>query len=191
MTSPAAPHLDLGDELTRGFASRFIAWKARQLVARRLIQPTEREDTEQELRLILVKRLPKFDPNVASWTAFVRAVVDRHAATMVRQQRKPCRRPIRSLDRDGALDDGSDEEPLRHCESHTARAELRLDIETVVSCLPGATSKICRRLMHHSVAQLARDLAVPRSTLRDRIVQIRSAFVEGGFEQKREPCPPS
>ena len=54
--------IDLSSELSHGFAASFIRYKATRLVGRAGIRPCDQEDVEQELRLHLVQRFPKFDP---------------------------------------------------------------------------------------------------------------------------------
>jgi len=74
---------DLGQELTQGFAGRYIGHKARQLIGRYGYVLADLPDLEQELRLRLWQRIPKFDSRRGPWNSFVVAVVDRQLATIV------------------------------------------------------------------------------------------------------------
>lgn len=65
------------------FAAQLIRRKARELVARSGFSPSDRDDIEQELRLILLRRLDKFDPSVAHYNAFVTTVIERYSATIL------------------------------------------------------------------------------------------------------------
>jgi RNA polymerase sigma-70 factor, ECF subfamily len=164
-TSIASGH-DLPHLVTCGFAARAIRYKARQLAGRHGFSRSEREDIEQELRLDLLRRLAKFNPDIAPWNAFVRTLVDRHAATLIAQRR----RRIRATD---------DTESL--IESRHVSLDTVLDTKTVLAQLPRRARALCERLKQHTVAEVARQLRVPRSTLRGDIARVREQFQRAGF----------
>jgi hypothetical protein len=58
--------------LLHGYAANTVRQKARQLVRQGVFAESEQEDIEQELRLHLLRRAPKFDPAIAHWNVFVR-----------------------------------------------------------------------------------------------------------------------
>jgi RNA polymerase sigma-70 factor (ECF subfamily) len=126
---------------------------------------SDRDDIEQELRLHLLRRLAKFDPDIAPWNAFVQTLLERHAATLVAQRRRKTRSKPKS----------------RRCEgSHESRIDIALDTATVLAGLPPKTRRLCERLKRDSVAEVARQMGVPRSTLRSRIQRLRERFQMSG-----------
>lgn len=69
------------------FAARLIRFKARQLVGRAGFTRSDVDDIEQELILKLLKHRGAFDPAQSHWHAFVTTIVERHAATILRDKR--------------------------------------------------------------------------------------------------------
>ena len=85
-----------GDQVSRdnfinSFAARLIRRKARELSSRPGFSSSDRDEIEQQLRLILLKRLDKFDPAVAHYNAFVTTVVERYSATILEHRRAESR----------------------------------------------------------------------------------------------------
>ncbi len=60
--------------------------------------------------------------------------------------------------------------------------EMREDVQEILSNLPEDERRLCELLMQFSVAEVARQLGIPRSTLRNQIEALKSHFVayEGG-----------
>lgn len=169
---PSLEHL-----VTSGFAARAIGQKARQLAGQRGFSLSEREDIEQELRLHLLRRLAKFDPQVAPWNVFVRTLVERHAATLVMRRRSQ----LRLADR---------------CPppSHSAEVDIdaALDTAMLLADLPCRAREICERLKNDTIAEVARQMGLPRSTLRGEITRLRGHFrTVGRAIPPRHPGPVS
>lgn len=167
MPSAAASHNDLERLLTTGFAARAIRQKASQLVARAGFSPSDQEDLEQELRLHLLCRLSKFDPDVAHWNVFVRTLVERHAATLVTQRRVR----IRAVSED-----------LHQVATSTPHVDLTLDMADIVARLSPCDRELCQQLKRQSVAAVARQKGIARSTLRDEIGRLGERLVAMGLE---------
>ena len=164
-TSIASDH-DLQHLVTCGFAARAIRYKARQLAGRHGFSRSEREDIEQELRLDLLRRLSKFNPAIAPWNVFVRTLVERQTATLVAQRRT----------RIWTTDDA-----VLLIESRAVPLDTVLDTKTVLAQLPRRARALCERLKQHTVAEVARQLSIPRSTLRGDIARVREQFQRAGF----------
>jgi RNA polymerase sigma-70 factor, ECF subfamily len=178
--------IDLAQELTDGFAARFIRYKAGRLVGRAGFPPCDREDLEQDLRLHLVKRFPQFDPTRAHWNAFVVMVISRHVLTLVAQRRRGKRHhdlTVLSLDQLSAdVSDFTEEPTAGRCaprsalRDDTADRDTVLDVRHVMARLPPRQRELCRRLMKESPAEVARQMRVPRTTLSGRILSLRKEF---------------
>ena len=140
--------LDLGQELTAGFAGRYVRFKARQLIGHYGYVATDQPDLEQELRLRLVQRARHFDSRRGPWNSFVVAVVDRQVATILRPRRRMIRCQSLSLltahgpsepdDAEGSdhRDDCRRPSGARPDRRELDLAELRLDIAVIAPRLP-------------------------------------------------------
>jgi RNA polymerase sigma-70 factor (ECF subfamily) len=152
---------NFAEQVISGFADRAIRYKARQLAGRHGFSLSEREDLEQEFRLLLLRRLASFDPHVAHWNVFVRTLLERHAATLIEQRR------VRAQAQEAV------EAPA---EFYEAPLDLVIDTEEILARLPDHDRTLCEKLKIDPVAEVARQLNMPRSTLRDALARLREPF---------------
>ena len=173
------------------YARDTIRHKARQLIRRLGFTRDDHDDLEQEMTADLLERLPKFDPNKAAPTTFVRRVVERKISKLIRhrtQEKRDYRRETFSMNdpigKGGAVEraqtfsqDNHDRRMGRHSRPEDERINLRLDISFVASGLPPELKRLAELLQTHSIAEAARALGVPRSTLYDTgIARLRELF---------------
>lgn len=204
----AAP-IDLEQELATGFTGRYIRRKAYQLVGKAGYTRSDPPDIEQELSLALCQRLPRFDPTIAPWPAFVVTVVSRFAASLLAGRRTKKRLPgyfATTLHSHVIGDDGRRADLAKHVESrnvsavtgHYARdqfglALLRTDLAAVTKRLPFDLKHLCFRLQHESVTEVSRRMRCSRTTLYRRIGQLRRIFAAAALkdflEDRRTPRP--
>jgi RNA polymerase sigma-70 factor (ECF subfamily) len=59
--------------------------------------------------------------------------------------------------------------------------ENRLDMERLLASLPDEHRQLCEQLKEHTMAESARILGLPRSTLYGRLNLIRECFAGGGY----------
>lgn len=203
-----ASKIDLQHELTDGTAARMVRAKAKRLVGHQRLRSEDQRDIEQELMIAVFEAFPTFDAEVACWPAFVATIVERHASRILRDRKAQKRNPpgeVVSLSTHFVESEGGGLVPLSdqiggECrelltgEYRLPEAELtefQVEVNDIVSGFPAELRDICERLSHQTVAEIARDLRIPRRTLRDRICDIRRRFVEAGFEDFPEKAPPS
>jgi RNA polymerase sigma-70 factor (ECF subfamily) len=182
------------------YAAQLIKNKARQLVGHVGFTESDREDLEQEMMLDLLVRLPKFDPSKAASTTFVAMVVDRKISKIIRhrtQEKRDYRRIVSSCndpieDRDGTTiereqtisKDEIDLQTGKHARPEAERIDMRLDVSFAISELPPELQALARRLMDQSIAEAARELGVPRSTLYETgIARLRNFFEDRGLSE--------
>jgi RNA polymerase sigma-70 factor (ECF subfamily) len=181
------------------FADRLIRRKARELITRFGFSPADREDIEQDLRLLLIRRFDKFDPSVAHYNVFVTTVIERFTATIIEHREAESRAPERSggsLSR--LIDDGDgnqiekgatlteDQHALRTGVKFRSDEHLRALAADVADLLNGLSSElfdICRRLQSNTVSGVARELGIPPSTLRDALQRLRPQFEASGMRE--------
>lgn len=197
MPSNPSPPIDLGHQLTRGYAARMIRFRAVQIVGLVGLPKTDCDDLEQELRLHVLRRLEKFDPTIARWNTFVRVVTERHAATLIERLRRRSRVPDpacspnpSSISVDAVSESPSTEEAKPHIlarvavhSTHEQQSDLAMDVQQVLSLLPKPCRRMCALLKLHSVAEAARLLGIPRTTLHDRLSRLRGVFRAAGIKK--------
>jgi DNA-directed RNA polymerase specialized sigma24 family protein len=189
------PIIDLSYELTGGFAARFIHYKVGRLVARGTILRSDRDDLEQDIKLHLVRRFAHFDPALAHWNTFVVTVVERYILTFLVMRRRRRQLRLASLEQLTRADiESSDDgrtmalgEPESDCEFHdpTSQLDVVLDVQHILARLPEQAQQLCERLMSDSLAEVARQMQVPRTTLYSRILVLRNGFATA-FEETRK-----
>ncbi len=189
---------DLGRELTKGYAGRRIRHRAFQVSCCRGFSESDRDDLEQDLRIAIMQSLHMFDPSRGHWNVFVftiveREILDRFTPGQIRER-------TRAMETDSlsTLVAGPDQEetslaqlvlpedlsrlngqPHRH---HTATTDLTEDVAVVIDHLPPEQATLAMQLMELSPSELARELKVPRSTLRDAIKELRESFMRWGVD---------
>jgi DNA-directed RNA polymerase specialized sigma24 family protein len=176
----------------------FIRSKARQLTRLPGLSRSDREDIEQDLTLTLLKQLPSFDAQRGDRHVFVKTVIERAAARMAVDRKAAKRDPLCEASLHELVPDesGADAElgetliedvherrfGTRRSTDHD-KVELRHDVAVLMDRLPTDLREIAELLQHHSKAEAARRLGIPRTTLNDACRRIRSYF--------REPNPES
>lgn len=182
--------------LLGNFEYGIIKRKVRQIIGCAGYTNQDREDLEQLLLTRLVHRLPSFDPTKAHWKSFVTVVVERSAATIIRDARaeKRGRHSVRSLqerinvgghetiDLSAAISERAlfTRRGLAPRSAEECR-QLQLDVNQAVASLPEPLRLLAERLKTQSIAAIARELGIPRTTLNSRMRQIRRRFEEAGL----------
>ena len=178
------------------YAEDLIHHKARQLVGTAGFTRDDVEDLEQEMRLGLLERLPKFDPSKATYNTFVSRLIERKISNLIRHRM----REIRDFRcEEGSIHDvvecgdekverietvTQDEQDFRlgkHMRSEEERRDLKLDIPLVLSKLPPDLRKLAELLQTLSITEAAHDLGIARPTVYDRLKRLRQTFEELGI----------
>lgn len=179
------------DSFTRGFVRK----SARELAGRFGFKKQDRAEIEQRLYLKLAKELHRADPNDPKWKAFVAVTVRRHIVSMVRDQeaakrdhRRACSLNVTVRTPEGLADlaDTVGEHQGTSSGSRVSRQrlmELTLDVtECIADINDDRHREFCERLKHDSIAQIARDMGIPRTTLNFWLAKLRSRFEERGLK---------
>ena len=160
-----------------GFARAIICRKARLIARCDGFTQKDLEDIEQELRLVLLQSLDQYDPGQGHINVFITTVIERAKAMMVRDRWRKKRnstgtRSIHSISDEGLF------APLDPAEGQFDRAH---DLAVVLAALPEDLRDLAERLKVQTIAEAARELNVPRSTLMRRIEQLRRHFEDAGL----------
>ena len=180
------------------YAAHLIRYKARQLVGKGGWTDDDRPDLEQELMIDLLRRMEHFDPHKSHKHTFMTRIVERRVATLLAARYARCRdwrqcttslnAPIPdSADEVTELVEqlGSEGQWVDH--EHVAQAQreqdMRLDMARTIAALPEPLRQLCIQLQSHNMAEIARHMGVPRSTLYRQLTQLREALRAAGLEE--------
>jgi RNA polymerase sigma-70 factor (ECF subfamily) len=194
--------LDLNNPEIRAYADRLIQRAATRLIEITGLTESDRDDVEQDMRLDLLRRLPRYDPGRSSPDRHLAALVS-HKACSILAARFAGRRDARltrrlrtpRVDDDGpastACDLVSDRRRPDYNDASAERAvqDLRLDVRRVIASLPERDRQICDLVAQINVAQAAARLGMPRTTLYEELERIRAQLEEAGLGIYREKPP--
>ena len=184
--------VDNSDDGIDPYAAGFIKYKARKLVGKAGFTASDREDIEQELRLDLLRRLPKYNPKRAQLNTFIARVVEHRLASLIEAQKadirdyRRCRCSLNECfeDADGRsverLETFDQEDYLVRTGAQSRPSEelnrLTIDVAAVLETLPPELRELCRRLKAETVTEISRDTGVPRGTIYESIKKLREIF---------------
>ena len=190
----AAKGVDLTRELTTGFAARLIRRKAKQIVGKAHLTPSDRPEIEHVLTMRLLERLSKFDPEKAHWNAFVTVVIEKHIATVLESRRIKKGEHSQNIvslstpvkDEDGEMVELGRKVLPEHQgavigkfpRSDTDLIDLQHDVAAVLAKLPDDLRELCVQLKTRTLSDIAREMGVSRSTLFGNVMKLREIFDE-------------
>ncbi len=189
--------VDNSDDGIDPYAAGLIKYKARKLVGKAGFTASDREDIEQELRLDLLRRLPKYNPKRAQRNTFIARVVEHRVASLIEAQKagirdyRRCRCSLNECfeDADGRsverVDTFDQEDYLLRTGAQSRPSEelsaLAIDVAAVLETLPPELRELCRRLKAETVTEISRDTGVPRGTIYESIKKLREIFKDAGL----------
>jgi RNA polymerase sigma-70 factor (ECF subfamily) len=179
------------------FTARFIRSKVRKLIGRAGFTESDRPDLVQEFVLDLIQRRKNFDPDTATWEAFVVVVCENRYATILEHRQADMRsrereagslnRPTKDADckraETGATvpDSQQSRRTGQHLRSHEDAWNLSEDLANVLSQMPPTMRKICEVIMRDSKAAAARELDISQGALYEILGRIRLRFEKAGL----------
>ena len=188
--------IDIGRELTKGFAAGLIREKAKQIARRAGFSKSDVDDLQQQFIGHVLENLAAFDPAQGHFNVFVKTLVERYTANILRDARaaKRDRRETCSL---SMIVDEDEYGPVELSETigwheldsrlgtatrepHDS-ADLTLDVAEVLSHLPDELRELCERLKYATVSEISRDVGVPRTTIYERIKALRKRLAKAGL----------
>jgi DNA-directed RNA polymerase specialized sigma24 family protein len=155
-----------------GFARRLAEIKGADLAAR---FGGDIKDHAQDLMAEILVRWPGYRAARGRPEAFIETVVRTAALKMIRHRRAKRRAGSFTVV-------GGDVPDRAYCDRADRCSDLQMDVESAVSRLPPDDQDLCSRLSSAGVAEVARDLGVPYSTLVDRIGRVRALFAREGLD---------
>lgn len=178
------------------FEYGIVKRKVRQLIGRVGFTAQDREDLEQELLARLLKSLESFDPRKAHRNVFVTAVVERDVANILRDRQADKRNHHHMSSINVTIDVcergateladtiSQREQDARHCRSPRRPqelVELRVDLRDFLVKSTAADRELAAALMSKTIAEIAREWGIPRTTLSDRVRKLRKRWERSGL----------
>ena len=175
------------------YAAKRIRLRAGQLIGRYGFSPDDREDLEHDLALDLLQRLSRFDPSRASLNTFVSRVVDHAVATIVERQTAAGRDArLTTLFSDcvmygergkpASFEDGiTTTDYLRMTGRVDSESPRNVSLRAALERASESLSTPLQGLVHllaegFSISEISRRAGIPRSTVYDRVREIRAHF---------------
>ena len=184
-------HLDYAVYLIRLKTQRLAGWSA--------MTPDDQEDFRQELLVHMLQRLPEFDPQRGTAKTFISRAVDNKIRNILEHRRTQKHRidnfalslnenvgtsPDSSMERIDTLD--SDEHLLQSgfiSRSGLETHELGMQVDEVLTRLPGYLRRLCEQLKTQTVTQISQETGVPRHIIYKSIRKLRLIFQSAGFDE--------
>ncbi|WP_102108832.1 sigma factor [Oceaniglobus roseus] len=164
---------------------------AHRLRRRLDLPPADLDDVAQDLRLDLIRRLPKYDRSLGALGPFAGTVIRNRSsriATRIRSARRRTCGPIASLDegmRGAHLEAVVPEKAgLWAVPDLGEMSERRLVVSSVLSHLDDEDLDLCIALASASVTDLVRSGRYSRSTLYRRAARLRCTFAAWGLSDR-------
>jgi len=179
--------------------ARIIRLKAKRLIESAEFKEGERKDVEQELHLQWLLRQSRFDPTRGELETFVDVVLNNVIRTMVEARRaakRDCCQCTCSLDDpvDAAAEGGMtrhetyDQDDYFQATGARNRPQgelhdLRLDVRRALRRLSPSQRELALRFRTQTVAEAARAMKIPRTTLYGWLEHVRVVYVELGLDE--------
>ncbi|HMN39461.1 MAG TPA: sigma factor [Phycisphaerales bacterium] len=162
------------------FANIVIRTEVKKLRERGVIRRADAEDIASELMAQLLEVWDRFAPERGSREAFINQVVSTRLLSLLRERRAQKRRGTpRPLDADDdtAIDYSWSGDGWRR------QIDLRVDLEVAFTKLTARQRALCEQMLREALTPAAKELGVPRSTLRYVALKVRQIFRDAGLEE--------
>ncbi|MFW5829722.1 MAG: hypothetical protein ACOCXA_05625 [Planctomycetota bacterium] len=161
------------------YAEATIRHKIDALIGRFGYREQDREDLEQELRLVVWERLQDFQPDQVQRSTFIDRVVCQRLTDLIRAKHRHCRDQRREC-RVAEDESGSGNElDLLPGSIGNHHAELQSDLAQVLRSLSQQQARICELLASHSKETIKRMLGLSRRAFDAELAAIRAACIRG------------
>lgn len=170
-----------------GYAETTIQCAVSRLINKFGFPDQDREDLEQDLRVILLEALTDYDPSRAKRSTYIKDCIENRVFNLLRDRRRQRRDP-RRLNRIGDdAEAGGDTVAVSSLVDARSGAEqersgLRIDIAAVISALPQRQQEICALLGEHSPYAISQMLGRSKREVYREVEAIRAAFAAAGLE---------
>lgn len=180
-----------------------IRRRSKSMAPRLGICPGDYQDIEQDLLIHAWLKSRHHDPDRGSLGAFLGRVIDHHIGHRLEaagtQKRGGGVRPL-SLDTAVSNADGQPLPLIDRLSDHDLpwgadtlpadeRIHLQIDLRRALRGLPERLVALCQRLAQATVAEIARETGVSRTSLYGELGEVRTAFQAAGLDDYLRPPP--
>lgn len=183
--------------LEDAFLTQFIRRKVNRLIGCAGITPQDCEELSCDLYLHALQRLPQYNPQRGTRHGFAATVVLRRLSSILRDRQAGKRNERGLLSLNVSITDGEGgatelaqsigERELDRRLSRERRLSdeelksLAIDLERVAASLPENLRTLLERRKTQTIAEISRELGIPRTTLNDWMQSIRRRFEAAGL----------
>jgi len=175
------------------YAISLIRSKAKQLVGKAGLTEDDRPDLEQDLMIDLLERLEHFNPAKGKKSTFMTRIVERRISNIFESRFAQCRDWRKSdISLNNPVSESAEWIDLVSIDGfikyhgqeskEQLTADIGFDIEQVIKNLPVELQDLCEKLASSNMAEIAREMGIPRSTLYDKLTKLRNAFWAAGLD---------
>lgn len=166
---------------------------ALRLLGRAGLTRQDLPDLEQQLLACVLRAESRFDPARASERTFYARVIANEGSKLVRA-RQAMKRGQRAASLDEVGEEGAclgstiaqdaHQRRLERCpRTAEEQAELKFDMDEFIQRLPEHLAKLAEEMKNKPIAQIARELGVPRTTLNGLVEVLRRRLEAAGFRE--------
>ena len=156
--------------------------KARKLVGRFGFTEHDVPDIEQELLLVLVKKLPHYDPGIARETTFIMRVIESKIADIIAHRQAGCRdwRKCELSLNSPVVKSGMRVSELIETmvSENCSDLYLALDIAEFIEQLPPELAELCELLKHYSVTEILDDNLITHDAFYHNLQILKEIFLQ-------------
>lgn len=162
------------------FSNIVIRTEVKKLRQRGVIRRADAEDIASEVMARLLEEWDRFDPARGTREAYINQVVSTRLLSLLRDRNAQKRRAkVEAID-------PSDERLVDRSwsgEEWLLNVDRRVDLDIAFSKLTPKQRAVCDQLLRDVVSPAAKEMGVPRSTLRYAVTKIRHIFRDAGLEE--------
>ena len=174
------------------FTAKFIRSKVRKLIGRAGFTESDRPDLNQEFALDLLQRRKNFNPETATWEAFVVVVCENCYASILEHRQAEMRshareagslnRPVkdgegRRTERGATIPESQQARRTgQYRRSHEEEWDLPEDVAEMLDQMPPTMRKVCELVMCGTKTSPAREIPMSQWALYEMFERILSRF---------------
>jgi RNA polymerase sigma factor (sigma-70 family) len=162
-----------------------IDYRVDRLVGKLHLGDSERDDLAQDMLMVLVQAIPRYDAGRSQWRTFVCRVLNRRYRHILRKLLAP-ENGAPSMTAFSDFGDDYEEslvDPATTGGDPHAADDLRMDMGAAISAMPERLQVIARLLMVHSPSAVARILGTSPAAITRAMARIRAHFEEAGLAE--------
>jgi len=170
-----------GDWQASPCVAGIVRRKAKRLVGQAGLTQQDLPDIEQDILTVIAAAIRKFDPAQSPLPAFVYLLATHAAARLIERRVAERRNASRPSDKLPDCHPDRDRRTRADSQQDQRACEARLDLEAVLSRLDPQNRQLLFDVLANTIAAVARERGIPRTTLNDRVRLLRKHLRRTGL----------